>query len=199
MKKFRVVSLLLCLLLLLQCTPLHIAATEPTETTEPSQPPTQEDTVPYEEPPEVEYGGAPISNGCRTIHGMTPLGGTDKILKSAQAAFIYEVNTETIIYSYNPDVHLYPGSLAKIMTALIAIEEGDLDEVIDFSTRWNKSLPPQSITCDLKEGEQVTLEALVYCTMLASANDAAMNIAGVIAGGQEAFVEKMNQRAAQMG
>ena len=199
MKKFRVVSLLLCLLLLLQCTPLHIAATETEETTEPIQPPTQEETVPYEEPPEVEYGGAPISNGCRTIHGMTPLGGTDKILKSAQAAFIYEVNTETIIYSYNPDVHLYPGSLAKIMTALIAIEEGDLDEVIDFSTRWNKSLPPQSITCDLKEGEQVTLEALVYCTMLASANDAAMNIAGVIAGGQEAFVEKMNQRAAQMG
>ena len=83
--------------------------------------------MPFEAPPEVEYGGAPISNGCRTINGATPLGGSDKILKSAQAAFIYEINTETIIYSYNPDVRLYPGSLAKIMTALIAIEEGDME------------------------------------------------------------------------
>ena len=196
MKKNRFLSLMLCLLMLLQCVPFSAFADETTESTEA---PTEEETVSYEELPEVDYGGAPISNGCRTINGMTPLGGTEKILKSAQAAFIYEVNTETIIYSYNPDVRLYPGSLAKIMTALIAIEEGDLDEMVSFSTKWNSSLPPQSIVANVKEGEQVTLEALVYWTMLASANDAAMNIAGHIAGTQEAFVEKMNQRAAEMG
>ena len=196
MKKIRIVSLVLCLLLLLQCTPFSVYADE---TTEPTEAPTVQQTVPYEEPPEVDYGGAPISNGCRTINGMTPLGGTDRILKSTQAAFIYEINTETIIYSYNPDTPLYPGSLAKIMTALLAIEEGDLNEIVNFSTQWNKTLPPQSITADVKEGEQVTLEALVYWTMLESANDAAMNIAGHIAGNQEAFVEMMNQRAVEMG
>lgn len=196
MKKYRMLCLLLALTVLLQCVPFSIRATE---TTGPTTAPAPQETEPYVAPPDVDYGGAPISNGCRTINGMTPLGGTDKILKSAQAAFIFEVNTETIIYSYNPDVRLYPGSLAKIMTALIAIEEGDLDKMVNFSTKWNKSLPPQAITADVKEGEQVTLEALVYWTMLESANDAAMNIAGHISGTQEAFVEKMNQRAAQIG
>ena len=196
MKKFRLFSLFLCLVVLLSASPLGISATE---TTEPVVPPQTEETVPYEEPPTVEYGGAPITNGCRTINGMTPLGGTDKILKSAQSAFIFEANTETIIYSYNPDLRLYPGSLAKIMTCLLAIEKGDMDQKITFSTQWNKSLPGQSITCDLKEGEETTLGILVYWTMLYSANDAALNIASIIGGSQEGFVEMMNQRAVQMG
>lgn len=198
MKKNRLFCLLLSLMLLLQCTPFFVCATETTEPAE-STNPVQEDTGVYEAPPEVEYGGAPISNGCRTINGTTPLGGSDKILKSAQAAFIYEMNTETIIYAYNPDTRLYPGSLAKIMTALIAIEEGNLDQVVTFSTQWNKTLPAQSIVAKLKEGEEITLEALVYWTMLYSANDAALNIAGYIGGNQENFVEMMNKRAAEMG
>ena len=196
MKKKQLLCILLCLLTCLQWVPLSAYATETEETVEI---PTAAPTVPYEAPPEVEYGGAPITNGCRTINGMTPLGGTDRILKTAQAAFIYEANTETIIYSYNPDARLYPGSLAKIVTALIAIEEGDLNQVVDFSTQWNNTLPPRALVSKLKEGEQVTLEALVYSIMLESANDSAMNIAGHIAGSQEAFVEKMNQRAAQIG
>lgn len=196
MKKIRMLSLLLCLVVLFSTLPLPISATQ---TTEPDVPTMPQETEPYEEPPTVDYGGAAISNGCRTINGMTPLGGNDRILKSAQAAFIYELTTETVIYSYNPDARLYPGSLAKMVTALIAIEEGNLEEVVTFSTQWNKSLPAQSIVAKLKEGEEITLEALVYWMMLYSANDAALNIAGHIAGGQEAFVEKMNQRVAQMG
>ncbi len=197
MKKYKSLSLILCLILALQCMHLPVLATE--STSQPTVPVTEMETQPYVEPPEAEYGGAPITNGCRTINGMTPLGGTDKILKSARAAFLYEISTETIIYAYNPDVRLYPGSLAKMMTALIAIEEGDLSETVTFSTKWNNLLPPQAINAKLKEGEELTLENLLYWMMLASANDAALNIAGHIAGTQEAFVEKMNQRAAQMG
>lgn len=196
MKKIRFLSLLLALAALLSCIPSSVFATE---TTQPPETEQQEQTEPYEEPPQVEYGGVPITNGCRTINGATPLGGTDKILKSAQAAFIYEINTETVVYSYNPDERLYPGSLAKIMTCLLAIENGDMDQKVTFSTQWNKTLPPQSITCDLKEGEETTLGILIYWTMLYSANDAALNIAGIIGGSQEGFVEMMNQRAAQMG
>lgn len=198
MKKIRLLSFILCLMVLLHCVPVSIHAEETTVPTTVT-PPAMEETVPYAEPPAVEYGGVPITNGCRTINGMTPLGGTDRILKSAQAAFIYEINTETIIYSYNPDVHVYPGSLAKILTALIAIEEGNLDQKIMFSTQWNNTLPIRSLVANLKEGEEVTLEALVYWMMLYSANDAALNIAGHIGGSQEGFVEMMNARAAKMG
>ena len=109
MKIYRKFCLLLCLVLLLQSIPFSIGATE---TTNPPTAPSQQDSIPQVSPPEVEYGGATIANGCRTINGSTPLGGTDKILKSAQAAFLYEINTETIIYAYNPDIRVYPGSLA---------------------------------------------------------------------------------------
>lgn len=200
MKKFRNLCFALCLLLLLQCTAAPVLAsetTDPADTTETA--PAVEVTEPYVEPPTVEFGSASVSNGCRTINGMTPLAGNDRLLKSAQAAFVYEISTQTVIYSYNPDIHLYPGSLSKMLTALIAIERGNLDEEITFSTKWNSSLPGQAIVADLKEGEIVTMEALVYWVLLASANDAAMNIAGHIAGTQEAFVELMNQKAAEIG
>ncbi len=193
MKKIRILCLLLCLMLTFQCASLPVLATESTGATTP------EETQSYVEPPEVEYGSASITNGCRTINGMTPLAGSDRILKSAQAAFIYETTTQTVIYAYNPDIRMYPGSLAKVLTALIAIEQGDMDEVVTFSTRWNSTLPGQSIVADLKEGEEVTLETLVYWVLLASANDAALNIAGHIAGSQDAFVELMNQRAKELG
>lgn len=196
MKKIRIISFLLCLMLLAQSLSFSVYATE---TTEPTQLPTEQETTPYEEPPQVEYGGVPISNGCRTVNGLTPLGGTERMLETAQAAFIFEVNTETVLYSYNPDIRMYPGSLAKIVTALIAIEECEMDEKVVFSTRWNSSLPIKSIVADLKEGEETTLDILIYWMMLASANDAALNIAGHVAGTQEAFVEMMNQRVAQMG
>lgn len=200
MKKFRLLCLILCMVLVFQCTLAPVAASEATEDPAATETtPTQDATEPYVEPPAVEYGGASVTNGCRTINGMTPLAGSDRILKSAQAAFIYEINTQTIVYAYNPDLHMYPGSLAKILTALIAIEQGDLNEVVTFSTRWNSTLPARSIVAELKEGEEVTLEALVYWVLLASANDAALNIAGHIAGTQEAFVEMMNQKAAELG
>ena len=191
MKKIKALCLFLCLMVLLQCTPLRAGATD--TTTEP----TQSDTV--QEAPAGEFGTTCITNGCRTINGMTPLGGSDRILSTARAAFIYEVSTETVIYSYNPDLRLYPGSLAKMVTALIAIEEGNLQEVVTFSTQWNSSLPLRSIVANLKEGEEITLEVLVYWMMLESANDAALNIAAHIAGSQEAFVQKMNERVARMG
>lgn len=197
MKKIRNLCLVLCLVLLFQCAAVPAFATETTTATETEG--EAENTVSNYEIPTVEYGSASITNGCRTINGMTPLGGSDRILESAKAAFIYETTTQTVIYAYNPDTHLYPGSLAKILTALIAIEQCDMNEVITFSTKWNSTLPARSIVADLKEGEQVTMEALVYWVLLASANDAAMNIAGHIAGTQEAFVELMNQRAKELG
>ena len=89
----------------------------------------------------VEFGMNTILNGCRTLEGQSPLGGSDRMLLSAQAAFVYEINTDTILYAYNPDQRLAPGSLSKMLTALIAIEECDLNDVITVSTREISKLP----------------------------------------------------------
>ncbi len=201
MKKIKYLCLLLCLSLLLQSAALPVFATEETD---PSATATETTTQPEEtidpaEIPEVEYGSASVTNGCRTIYGQNPMGGSERLLETSQAAFVYEMNTQTVIYAYNPDAKLYPGSLAKILTALVALENGSMDDPVTFSTQWNASLPLRSQVADLKEGEEMTLGDLLYWMMLESANDAALNIAGHIAGSQDAFAEMMNQKAAQLG
>lgn len=200
MKKIRKLCFMLCLALLLQCLTVPVFASETTdptdETTEATEAPVSTEVY---EIPTVEYGSASVTNGCRTVNGMTPLMGSERILDTAQSAFIYETNTQTVIYSYNPDTHVYPGSLAKMMTALLAIENCDMDEVVTCSTRWNNTLPLQAVVADLKEGEEVTMYDLVVCLLVGSANDAALIIANHVASSTEAFVEMMNQRAKEIG
>ena len=141
MKKFKFLSILLAVCLALQSMIIPVYATDTTDpsATEPTE------TVPsagaIAAVPEVEFGSASITNGCRTINGMTPLGGSDRILETCQAAFVYDANTQTVIYSYNPDQRLMPGILTKLMTALIAIENMSPETKITCSTQWNKSLP----------------------------------------------------------
>lgn len=197
MKKIKFLSFLLALCIAQQCLFIPAAATEPgeTETTAPTEATTSTVTA----VPDVEFGSASINYGCRTINGATPLGGSDRILETAQAAFVYDANSQTVIYSYNSDEKLMPGSLAKIMTAMIALEHMDVDTVITCSTRWNNSLPLRAQVADLMEGEELTLKDLLYCLMVDSANDAALIIANNIAPNEAAFVEMMNQKARQIG
>lgn len=196
MKKITI--LLLALLLLVQCGFVPVLATE-TENTEEAE--TTEATYPlgtYNPVPDVEFGSASITHGCRSLNGMSPLGGSDRILQTARAAFVYEANTQTIIYSYNPDEKLYPGTLSKLLTGLIAIEKMDLDTEVVFTTRYNKGLVGTRLA-ELKEEEELTIRDLVACVMVGSANDAARMLANVVAPNESAFVEMMNHRAQEMG
>ena len=187
MKKFAFLSLLLAMLLLLQGVAMPAVATtsvDPTATgTETASP----------------VGDITVITGCKTIDGMIPLGGNDRMLETAQAAFIYERNTDTILYSYNPDLRLAPGSLMKILTALIAIEQCSLDEEITVNTNSISRLPVGSMTAKLKNGEVITMRDALHLLLLQSANDAALVIAEHVAGSEAAFVKLMNDRVAQMG
>ena len=194
MKKIKLLHLLLALVLLSQCLCLPVSASEVPSATETI--PASTGLTPI---PDVEYGSASISHGCRTINGQTPLGGSDRILETAQAAFVYEANTQTVIYSFNPDTPLMPGSLAKIMTALLVIENLDLDKTIVCSTRWNKSIPSSSINAKIKEEEELTVRDLLHMLIVQGANDAALILANNVAPNEASFVEMMNQRAKKIG
>lgn len=194
MKKYRFPSLILALLLLLQCLTIPAGAAQTEETTEPTTESAVEETVPV-----VAFGNATVTNGCRTIDGQYPLGGSDRMLETAQAAFVYEATTQTVIYAYNPDLQLAPGSLAKMLTALIAIEKGNLDDEITVSTREISQLPVGAITARLKEGEKLTVRDVLYFLILTSANDAALILAEYIAGDEPRFVDLMNERLAELG
>lgn len=198
MKKFAKLSLLLCAVLLLQMLCLPVLATEATDPTETQPPEPTEMEIEKVPVPDVPYGNANITYGCRTLDGQLSLGTDDKILETAQAALVYERNTGTIIYNYNDDAMLYPGALAKILTAIIAIEEADLTDQVIISTS-NYTTIAGTRNCSLKQGEVLTVNDLLYCMILNLANDAAVSLAEFISGSEAEFVKLMNAKAQAIG
>ena len=196
MKKLSCLFLALCLLLAqLLCIPVFADETEPDVTeTEPSV----EDYV-QEAVPVVPFGMASITNGCRTMEAQVPLGGSDRMLDSAQAAFVYELNTGTLLYSYNPDNVMSPGALTKMLTAIVALENSSLDEEVTVSTASHSTLPAGARNSKLKNGEILTMEDLLYCLIVDMSNDAALAIAEHISGSESEFVKLMNEKAAELG
>lgn len=140
-----------------------------------------------------------IVNGCRTVDGMIPLLGNSKILETTAAAMLYEIKSDTVVYAYNPDMSMYPASLVKIMTTLLAIEKGDLSETIAVTQSALDAVPPTAVTVKLKAGEKLTLEQLLYCVMVGGGNDACTMVAEHISGSQAAFVAEMNRKAIELG
>lgn len=205
MKKIKLISLFLCLMLVLQCVAFPASATLDLLETVPQSSETTAstdaagDTIPSPTQAAIPFGSVCIEQGCRTIEGKVPLAGSGKILDSALSAFVFETTTQTVIYGYNPDMHVAPGNLAKIVTALIALEMCELDEIVTCSSRNISKLPSGSLNVKLREGEQLSVKDLVYCMLLQGANDAAIALAEHISGNQDGFVMLMNNRVREMG
>ena len=115
---------------------------------------------------------------------------------TARAALLADARTGLILLEQNAHKRLPPASTTKIMTALIALEQGDLADVV---TVPQMALATSQATMGLQPGEEVTLEDLLYGLLLVSANDAALTIAVHIGGSVEGFVALMNERAAALG
>ena len=101
--------------------------------------------------------------------------------------------------SRTPTSGCYPASLTKIMTCLIALENGNLSDVVTVSESALADLDEDSSVAGLVVGEQMTLENLLYCMMVVSGNDACNVIAEHVAGSVTDFVRMMNQRAYELG
>lgn len=115
---------------------------------------------------------------------------------SAQAAILMEVDSGRIFFEKNADEELRIASITKIMTAIIALEEGELrDKVITSKNAAGK----EGSSIYLRLGEKLTLEEMLYGLMLRSGNDAAVAIAEHIGGSVDGFVFLMNQKAAELG
>ena len=191
----KISALLLCILLMAQVFLIPVNATE-------AQEPTMAPALPGQvmnDGMEYDNGLVTIMNGCRTIDAQVPLGTDARMLESAVSAFSYEINTGTVVYSYNPDLKLQPGTLTKIVASIVAIEEGNLDDEVTVSSRNYKYLTPGAKNAKLKEGEVLTLRDLLYCMFLEWANDAAVTIAEHVCPDQETFVKKMNEWVKRVG
>jgi D-alanyl-D-alanine carboxypeptidase (penicillin-binding protein 5/6) len=114
----------------------------------------------------------------------------------AESAALLDTFTGEFLFQKNADARQYPASATKILTALVVIEAGDLDKMVTVQPADTK-VEPSSL--DLKPGEQYPRRQLLYGLLLKSANDVALALARDDAGSMEAFVEKMNQRASELG
>lgn len=117
----------------------------------------------------------------------------------AQAAILMDANTGVILYSKNIHERLYPASTTKIMTSLLAMELGNLDDIVEFSHEAVFSVPTDGSNMGMDEGESLTLEECLYGIMVASANEAANAAAEYISGSITEFVDLMNLRAREIG
>lgn len=117
----------------------------------------------------------------------------------SEAAILADLKTGRILYSKNPQESIYPASTTKILTAIIALEYGNLDDVLTASVTALSPITSEDSHMGLLIGEQLTLEQLLYAMMLYSANDASNVIAEYIGGTTDNFVEIMNQELEEIG
>lgn len=120
-----------------------------------------------------------------------------------EAAIVMEVSTGAILYAKNIDSKQYPASITKLLTTLVALENGELSDEVTFSHDCVAFLQPGDSSIGLKEGNIISLEQALYATLLASANEAAYAVGENV--GRKAgydydwFIEQMNARVQQLG
>ena len=135
------------------------------------------------------------------VRGETEDSGKAQQLIEAPGAVLMEKETGTVIYSRDPDTRRSPASITKIMTLILifdAIREGTLHLEDSITTSaYARSMGGSQVF--LEEGEKQTAETMIKCIVIASGNDASVAMAEHVAGTEQAFVERMNERAKNLG
>ncbi len=114
----------------------------------------------------------------------------------AKSAVLMDAESGRILYGKNYSEQMAMASTTKIMTLLIALEQGDLSKVVTVS-EYAQSMP--DVQLNMKAGEQYVLKDLLYSLMLESHNDSAVAIAEGVAGSIEKFADRMNKKAKEIG
>lgn len=145
---------------------------------------------------EETAGGTAASSGITTnsISGWPQ--GPDI---TSTAAVIMEDSTNTVLYAKNADQQLYPGGAVKIMTTLLALENTQLTDQVTMTATGVSGVTDGGANISAQLDEVFTIEQCLYAIMLSSANDVALQVAEHIGGSVDGFVQKMNDRAAQLG
>ena len=117
----------------------------------------------------------------------------------ARSAVLMDLRTGTVLYSKNPDVAMYPASITKIMTCLLACENLDMSGKMIMSESAAYGIEAGSSSVYADTGEELTMIEAMNALMLESANEIALRLAEMSSGNAKKFGELMNKRARQMG
>ncbi len=179
MKKRRFLCLILLISLLLSL-PIYATEEDPT-TAAPSEPAASNSAFLTPPPPLREFNYP-----------------TDFTIDAGAYALI-ELKSNTIIYSKELDMKRYPASLTKIMTCMLAIEYGNMQDILTVSSTALENLSEFGSSAGLVEGEEISLEDMLYCIMLWSANEGCNVIGEYISKDVASFVALMNETARALG
>ena len=121
-----------------------------------------------------------------------------------QAALVVDLDSGRFLYAMNAEQQRAPASLTKVMTVLLALEAVDrgdvsLSDTVTAQNDCREGLGEDSSTAGIVPGVQLSLRELLYCAMVGSANEACNVIGSYLSGSVSAFVDRMNQRASQLG
>lgn len=119
-------------------------------------------------------------------------------LSEGSGAALFDLNKKRVLYAKDMHEKLYPASLTKIMTALVALKNSSPDTILTASANVT-NLESGAQTCGLREGDQMTLTQALHVMLINSANDAAVMIAEGLAGSMDAFAAMMNEEARSLG
>lgn len=117
----------------------------------------------------------------------------------AAGAVVMDAESGAVLYGKNMNKQLYPASITKIMTALLAYENLDPDDTVTFSENAVFGIERGSSNIGMDVGESITVAEALYGLMIASANEVAIALGERVSGTEPAFVALMNQRAAELG
>lgn len=135
-------------------------------------------------------------NLCVSAEGNVPLEGVSQ--DPSQYGGLFALDSKQILYGQNLYEKLYPASITKIMTAIVALKNGNLSDLVTVSQEA-LILEEGSQLCGFRAGDQLTLEQLLQGLLIHSGNDAAAAIAEHVGGTQENFVQMMNEEVARLG
>ena len=183
MKYMRFFSVILALILALNLSVTAFAAkTEETESSELPAESSEQESLAEDAPEELEPFMFPVDYQV-----------------AAKGAALIELNSNTLLYGYQMDEKLYPASLTKIMTCMLALEHGDIHDILTVSPTALEGLSEYGSTAGLLEGEELPLDEILYCIMVSSANEGCNVVAEYVAGDVKSFVDMMNEKAKSLG
>ncbi|WP_124067249.1 D-alanyl-D-alanine carboxypeptidase family protein [Clostridium sp. E02] len=117
----------------------------------------------------------------------------------AEGAILIDGDTGTVLWGQNIHKTYFPASITKVMTALLVIENCNLDETVTFSHDAVFNVESGSSNAGINEGDKLSVKDCLYALLLKSANESANALAEHVAGSREAFADQMNARAKELG
>lgn len=156
------------------------------------------DTV-YEKDKSIQYGDD-VDGMAKNLVVIAKDEQTDKKYerKDLHGALCIDLDSQEVLQKYKVFKKVYPASITKVMTALVVLENADLDDVVTVNGSISFK-EDDAVKLGLKKGDQATVRELLNALLVHSTNDAAILLAEHVAGSEDAFVDMMNEEAKKLG